>query len=54
MCKLDALWKPSEGEKSGMDAHIFKEEQLLYLDNGDNMDEEDAEHMHVERMDVAT
>ena len=43
--KLDALSKRSGEEKSGMDAHLFNEAQLLDLENDNFLEEEYEENM---------
>ena len=52
--KPDSLSRCSGEEKSGMDAHFFDEEQLLDLENDDTGEEEDAEDVDLEVIDVAT
>ena len=54
MGKPDALSRRSGEEKSGMDAHFFNEAQLLDLENDEGEEEEDAEDVELEGIDVAT
>ena len=54
MGKPDGLSRRSEEEKSGMDGHFFDEGQLLDLENDDVVEEEDAEDVELEGIDVAT
>ena len=54
MGKPDGLCRCSGEEKSGMDAHFFDEEQLLDLENDNVGEEEDAEDVELEGIDVAT
>ena len=54
MGKPDGLSRRSGEQKSGIDAHIFNEEQLLNIDNDDVEEAEDAEDVEVEEIDVAT
>ena len=54
MGKPDGLSRHSGEEKSGMDAHVFDEGQLLDLENDDVGEEEDAEDVELEGIDVAT
>ena len=53
MGKPDALSRRSGEEKSGMDWHFFDEGQLLDLENDKIGEEEDAEDVELERIDVA-
>ena len=53
MGKPDGLSRCSGEEKSGMDAHFFDEGQLLDLENDDVGEEEDAEDVELEGIDVA-
>ena len=48
----DGLSKRSGEEKSGMDVQVFDEGQLLDLEN-DDVEEEDAEDVELEGIDVA-
>ena len=52
--KLDGLFRPSEAEKSGMDAYFFDEGQLLDFENNDVGKEEDVEDVELEGIVVAT
>ena len=54
MGKPDGLSRRSGEEKSGMDAHFCDEGQLLDLENDDDGEEEDAEDVELEGIDVAT
>ena len=54
MGKLDDLSRRSGEEKSGMDTNFFNEGQLLDLENDDIGEEEDAENVELEGIDVAT
>ena len=54
MGKPDGLSRLSGEEKSGMDAHFFKEGQLLDLENDDVGEEEDAEDVELEGIDMGT
>ena len=54
MVKPDGLFRCSGEEKSGRDAHFFDERQLLNLENDDVGEEEDAEDVEIEGIDVAT
>ena len=54
MCKPDGLSRCSGEEKSGMDTHFFHEGQLLDLENDDVGEEEDAEDVELEGIDVVT
>ena len=54
MGKPDGLSRRSKEEKSGMDAHCFDEGQLLDLEKDDVGEEEDAEDVELEGIDVAT
>ena len=54
MGKPDGLLRRSGEVKSGMDAHFLDEGQLLYLENDDAGEEEDAEDVELEGIDVAT
>ena len=54
MGKPDGLSRRSGEEKSGMDAHLFDEGQLRDLENDDVGEEEDAEDVELEGIDVAT
>ena len=51
--KPDGLSRRSGEEVSGMDAHLFDEGQLLDLENDDVGEEEDAEHVELEGIDLA-
>ena len=53
MGKPDGLSRRSGEEKSGMDAHVFDAGQLLDLENNDVAEEEDAEDVELEGIDVA-
>ena len=52
--KPNGLSSRSRKEKSVMDAHFFDEGQLLDLENDDVGEEEDAEDVALEGIDVAT
>ena len=52
--KPDGLSRRSGEEKSGMDAHLFNKGQLLDLKNDDSGEEENAEDVELEGIDVAT
>ena len=54
MGKPDGLSRRSGEEKCGMDAHCFDEGQLLGLENDDAGEEEDAEDVELEGIDLAT
>ena len=54
MGKPDGLSRRSGEEKSGMDAHFLNEGQLLDLENNDVGEEDDAEDVELEGIDVAT
>ena len=54
MGKPDDLSRRSGEEKCGMDVHFFDEAQLLDLENDDVGEEEDAEDVELEWIDVAT
>ena len=54
MGKPEGLSRHSGEEKSGMDTHFFDEGQLLDLENNDAGEEEDAEDLELEGIDVAT
>ena len=54
MGKPDGLSTRSGEEKSGMDASCFNEGRLLDLENDDAGEEEDAEDVELEGIDVAT
>ena len=54
MSKADGLSKHSKQEKSGIDVHFFNEGQLLDLENNDVGEDEDAEDVELEGIDVAT
>ena len=54
MDKPDSLSRCSGEEKSGMDAHFFNEGQLLDLKNDDVKEEEDAENLELQGIDIAT
>ena len=54
MSKLDGLSRCSGEEKSGMDAHIFDEGQLQDLEYDNVGNEENAEDVELEGIDVAT
>ena len=53
MGKADGLSRHSGEEKSGMDAQFFDVGQLLDLENDDVGEEEDAEDVELEGIDVA-
>ena len=50
----DSLPRRSVEEMSGMDVHFFDKDQLLDLENNDVGEEEDAEDIALEVIDVAT
>ena len=52
MGKPDGLSRRSGEEKSGMDAHFFDKGQLRDLENDDVGEEEDAEVVELEWIDV--
>ena len=52
--KPDGLSRRSEEEESGTDAHLFNEGQLLYLENDDVGEKEDAEDVELQWIDMAT
>ena len=54
MGKPDGLSRRSGEQKSGIDAHFSDEGQLLDLENDDSGEEEDAEDVELEGIDVAT
>ena len=54
MGKPDGPSGHSDKEKSGMDEHFFNDGQLLDLDNDHVKEEEDAEDVELEGIDVAT
>ena len=54
MGQPDGLSRCSGEEKSGMYAHLFDEGQLLDLENDDIEEEEFAEDVELEGIDVAT
>ena len=54
MGKPDGLSRCSGEEKSVMDVHFFNEGQLLDLENDDVGEEEDAEDVELEGINVAT
>ena len=54
MGKPDGLSRPSGEEKSGMDAHFFDEGQLMDLENDEVGEEEDAEDVELEGIDMGT
>ena len=54
MGEPDSLSRHSQEEKSGMNAHIFNEWQLLDLKKNDIGEEEDAEDMELEGIDVVS
>ena len=54
MGKPDGLSRRSGQEKFGMDPHFFDEGQLLDLDNDDVEEEEDAEDVEFQEIEVAT
>ena len=51
--KPDGLSRHLGKEKSAMDAHIVNEWQLLDLENNDVVEEENAEDMELEGIEVA-
>ena len=51
--KPDGLFRRSVEEKSGIDAHLFDEVQLLDGKNDDGGEEEDAEDVALEGIDMA-
>ena len=53
MGKPDGLSRRSGEEKSGMEAQFFNEGQLLDLEENNNDQEEDAEDVELEGIDVA-
>ena len=54
MGKPDGLSRRSGKEKSAMDTHFFDKGQLLDLENDDVGEEEDAEDIELEGLDLAT
>ena len=54
MGKPDGLSRHSGEEKSGMDTYFFDKGQLLNFENDDVGEEEDAEDVELEGIDVAT
>ena len=54
MGKPDGLSRRSGEEKSGMKDHLFDEGQLQDLENDDVGEEEDAEDVELEGIDMAT
>ena len=54
MGKPDCLSRWAGKEKSGMNVHFFREEQLLDLENDNVGEEEEAEDVEIEGIDVAT
>ena len=52
MGKGDSLSRPSAEEKSGMDAHFFNKQQLMYLQNDDVWKQEDAENVELKGIDM--
>ena len=54
MGKPDGPSRRSEEEKIEMDAHFFDEGQLLDLENDNVGEEEDAEDVELEWIDVST
>ena len=54
MGKPDSLSRDSREEKSGMDANFYDEGKLLDLENDDVGEEEDAEDMESDGIDVVT
>ena len=54
MGKPDGLSRRSGKEKSGMEGHFFDEGELLDLENNDVGEEEDAEDVELDGIDVAT
>ena len=54
MGKPDGLSRRSGEPKFGMDTHFFDKAQLLELENDDAREEEDAEDVELEGIDVAT
>ena len=54
MSKPDGLSRRSGEEKSGMDKHFFDQGQLLDLEHDNIGEEEDAEDVELEGIDVAT
>ena len=53
MGKPDSLSRRSGEEKSGMDAYFFDEGELLDLENDDAGEEQDAEDVELEGIDMA-
>ena len=53
MGKPDGLSRRSGEEKSRLDAHFFDARQLLYLEINNIGEEEDAENLELEGIDVA-
>ena len=53
MSELEGLSEHTGEERSGMDAHFFIEEQLLYLENDDKGEEEHVEDVELEVIEVA-
>ena len=53
MGKPNALSRRSGQEKSGIDVHFFDERQLLDLENDDVGEEEHAEDVELQVIDVA-
>ena len=53
MGKPDGLCRHSEEVKSAMNIYFFNEGQLRDLENDDVVEEEDAEYVEVEEIDVA-
>ena len=54
MSKPDGQSRRSGEEKSGMDANFFDVGQLLDLEKDDGGEEEDAEDVELEEIDMAT
>ena len=54
MSKPDSLSRRSGEEKSEIDAHFFNKRQLLDLENDNVGEEEDAEDVELEGIDVTT
>ena len=53
MGKPDGLSRCSGQQKSGLDAHLCDEGQLLDVENNDVGEEQDAEDVELEEIDVA-
>ena len=54
MDKPDGLSRHLGKEKSRIDAHFFNKGQLLHLENDNVGEEEDAEDVELDGIDVAT